>query len=500
MLLMRDAVPSTYILAPRSRTPPSGTPPILPIPSPTSSLPLPLPSTNRRADVLEAVLPPQKRLCIAPGPRFEVGDSSSTAAARSLGGFRAYYSFVGTLDAEIRRDLDREDAYEIYRRLDDAQSDRSLMTGFADVLAERDVTRSRNAEDSHDSGTGVVGLMQWFEKMETVFNISNYTIACQVKFITCTLQGISLKWWKSHVKTVTHEVTYAMPWKTLKKIMTDKYCLRGEIKKIDIEIMFLEESDEIEKYVGGFPDMIHGSVMASKPKTMQEAIEFVAELMDKKINTFAELQGPGEKKPYGGSKPLCPNQPAANNNQRAQGTDQRVLTCFEYGAQGHFRSNCPKLKNRNQGNQVGNDNVVAGAYVMGTTGTNLNSNVVTVVIVCAEKIVCIPFGSEILIVCGDERCHEHGSRLNIISCTKISKYLLKGCHVFLAHVTTKKAEDKSEEKRLEDVPISKQEHEEHLKLILELLKKEDFHGINVDPAKIESIKDWASPMSPTEIR
>nr|GEY04957.1 hypothetical protein [Tanacetum cinerariifolium] len=55
MVLMRDAAPSIYMLAPRSRTLPSGTPPILPIPLPTSSLPLPLPSTDRRADVPEAV-------------------------------------------------------------------------------------------------------------------------------------------------------------------------------------------------------------------------------------------------------------------------------------------------------------------------------------------------------------------------------------------------------------------------------------------------------------
>ncbi|GKB70646.1 putative reverse transcriptase domain-containing protein [Tanacetum coccineum] len=47
---------------------------------------------------------------------------------------------------------------------------------------------------------------------------------------------------------------------------------------------------------------------------------------------------------------------------------------------------------------------------------------------------------------------------------------------------------------------SKEEHVEHLKLILELLKKEEFEGIHVDPAKIESIKDWASPKTPTEIR
>ncbi|GKC38027.1 putative reverse transcriptase domain-containing protein [Tanacetum coccineum] len=44
----------------------------------------------------------------------------------------------------------------------------------------------------------------------------------------------------------------------------------------------------------------------------------------------------------------------------------------------------------------------------------------------------------------------------------------------------------------------KKEHEEHLKAILELLKKEKL-GIHVDPAKIESIKDWTSPKTPTEI-
>ncbi|GKA23784.1 putative reverse transcriptase domain-containing protein [Tanacetum coccineum] len=75
------------------------------------------------------------------------------------------------------------------------------------------------------------------------------------------------------------------------------------------------------------------------------------------------------------------------------------------------------------------------------------------VIVCDEKIVRIPFGNETLIFCGDESNNRHESRLNIISCTKTQKYLLKRCHVFLSHITTKKAEDKSEEKRLEDVLI-----------------------------------------------
>ncbi|GJS90459.1 hypothetical protein Tco_0773095 [Tanacetum coccineum] len=75
------------------------------------------------------------------------------------------------------------------------------------------------------------------------------------------------------------------------------------------------------------------------------------------------------------------------------------------------------------------------------------------VIVYDKKIVRIPFGNETLIVRGDGSNNEHESRLNIISCTKTQKYLLNGCHVFLAHVTAKKTEDKSKEKRLEDVPI-----------------------------------------------
>ncbi|GJT49184.1 putative reverse transcriptase domain-containing protein [Tanacetum coccineum] len=75
------------------------------------------------------------------------------------------------------------------------------------------------------------------------------------------------------------------------------------------------------------------------------------------------------------------------------------------------------------------------------------------VIVCAEKIIRIPFGDEILIVRGDGSSNKHGTRLNIISCTKAYEYLMKGCHVFLANITATKDEDKSKEKRLEDVPV-----------------------------------------------
>nr|GFD47088.1 reverse transcriptase domain-containing protein [Tanacetum cinerariifolium] len=74
-------------------------------------------------------------------------------------------------------------------------------------------------------------------------------------------------------------------------------------------------------------------------------------------------------------------------------------------------------------------------------------------IVCTDKIVRIPWGRETLIFHGDGSNQEHETRFNIISCAKMQKYMLKGCQVFLAHITTKEAEGKSEKKQLEKVPI-----------------------------------------------
>ncbi|GKE61701.1 reverse transcriptase domain-containing protein [Tanacetum coccineum] len=313
--------------------------------------------------------------------------------------------------------------------------------GVTAALAARDA--NRNGDDSHTSGTcirraerivrectyqdfmkckplyfkcteRVVELTQWFERMQTVFRIINCSVENQVKFSSCTLLVGALTWWNSHVLTISHDVAYAMTWADLRNKMTDKYCPRNEMKKIEAELwnlkvkgtdvigynqrfqelalmcfrMFPEESDKIKRYVGGLPDMIHGNIVASKPKTMQEAVEMATELMDKKVSTIAERQaenkrkfentsrnnqnqqqqntgrvytaGTGEKKPYGGSKPLCAKcnyhhdglcapkchkcnkfshfardrRSAGNanhaNNQRGTGSGQKS-TCFECG-------------------------------------------------------------------------------------------------------------------------------------------------------------------------
>ncbi|GKD80089.1 hypothetical protein Tco_1342710, partial [Tanacetum coccineum] len=144
--MMKATAPSTYILASRSETPSSGTPPLLSILLPTPLPPLLLPSTDCRAGVSEAALPPRKRLCIALGSRYEVGESSSAPTARPNRGLRVDYGFVGTLDDDMRREPERYVGYgitdtwedidtnEIYGRLDDAQDDRLLMSGRLNML------------------------------------------------------------------------------------------------------------------------------------------------------------------------------------------------------------------------------------------------------------------------------------------------------------------------------------------------------------------------------
>ncbi|GJX71639.1 reverse transcriptase domain-containing protein [Tanacetum coccineum] len=261
--------------------------------------------------------------------------------------------------------------------------------GITDALAARDATR--NGDDSHTSGTGTRRTervarectYQDFMKYQPL-----YFKGTEGVFATCTLLRIALMWWNSHVRTVCHDVAYAMTWTDLKKKMTNKYCPRGEIKKLEVK-MFPEESDKIKKYVDGLPDMIHRSVMASKPKTMQDAIEFATELMDKKISTLAKpiayTAGSGERKEYARALPLCSKckfhhdgpctvkcanckkvghltrdcwNPTATNNQRN-------LTCYECGNQGYYRSDCPELKNKNYGNQAGGTRAHGVVYALG---------------------------------------------------------------------------------------------------------------------------------------
>ncbi|GJR23378.1 putative reverse transcriptase domain-containing protein [Tanacetum coccineum] len=253
-----------------------------------------------------------------------------------------------------------------------AQLQAMINQGVTAALAARDADRNTNGDDSHISGAGVrrteqtsrectytdflkcqplnfkgtegvVGLSQWFETMESVFHISNCIVENRELALLC-------------------------------------------------ERMFPEESDKIEKYVGGLPDMIHGSVVASKPKTMQDATESKRKFEDTSRNTQNQQQqqqqnkrqntgraytaGTGKKKQYGGSKPLC-----SKRNYHHDGLC--APKCHKCNKGGHFACDCRSTANVNNANNqkntgsVGGGSAPAKVYAVGHAGTNPDSNVVT---------------------------------------------------------------------------------------------------------------------------
>ncbi|GKE32840.1 putative reverse transcriptase domain-containing protein, partial [Tanacetum coccineum] len=246
---------------------------------------------------------------------------------------------------------------------------------------------------------GVVGLSQWIEKMESVFHISGCAIDNQVKFATCTLLGAALTWWNDHVRTLGHDAAYAKTWGTLKKKLTDKYCPKGEIKKLEIELWNLkvrgndvaaytqrfqelalmctkflaDETEKVDKYISGLPDNIHGNVMSARPKTLDDAIELANERKSddssrnnqqphKKQNVAREYTaGLGEKKAYTGNLPLCTKCNYHHTGQCAP----KCGNCKRYG---HTTNDC-RVNTNNNNNNNNNKNQKAGAcYECGNTG------------------------------------------------------------------------------------------------------------------------------------
>ncbi|GJS26439.1 putative reverse transcriptase domain-containing protein [Tanacetum coccineum] len=176
---------------------------------------------------------------------------------------------------------------------------------------------------------------------------------------------------------------------------------------------------------GGLPDMIHGSVMASRPKTMQDAIEMATELMDKKISTLAECQAENKRKldnnnqaqrqspkrqnvaqayaqglekskEYADTLSIVQQCNIADNHNGpctvkcrnckkighmtqdcrnpAAARNQRTLTYYECGNLGHYRSDFPELKNQNHGNQAEGTGACGLVHALGGGEANQDLN------------------------------------------------------------------------------------------------------------------------------
>nr|GEZ67835.1 putative reverse transcriptase domain-containing protein [Tanacetum cinerariifolium] len=336
--------------------------------------------------------PPSPVLSPAPPPS-PIRESSSAAAARPIRGLRADYGFVATMDREIMRDPEREVGYGI--------------------------TES------------------WDEIVET-------------------LQG-------APVSTDTDLGEYMREFEMRVRQDTEEIYMR------------LDDEQTERQLLADASDLVRGEVMLLRTTVLGQMTE-IRELQaaDRRRQTvISELL----RTDYRRSTEIVESAVNTNNasNQRGTGLGQKP-TCYECGVQGHFKRECPKLKNNNNhSNQGGRNNAPARVYAVGRAGTDPDANVLMgttqinitpstldhyydvelaeryeTVIVCAEKIVRIPWGNETLIIHGDGSNQGNAVRLSIISYTKTEKYVKKGFPIFLAHITTKEVEDKLEKKRLED--------------------------------------------------
>ncbi|GJS90702.1 reverse transcriptase domain-containing protein [Tanacetum coccineum] len=111
-------------------------------------------------------------------------------------------------------------------------------TGPRETLVARKCTYKEfmSCQPFYFNGTeGSVGLIRWFEQTESVFSRSNCTKDCKVKFATSTLTEDALSWWNSYAKPIGIEQADKIAWTELKRLLTNKYYPRTEVKKMEDE-------------------------------------------------------------------------------------------------------------------------------------------------------------------------------------------------------------------------------------------------------------------------
>ncbi|GJZ73105.1 putative reverse transcriptase domain-containing protein [Tanacetum coccineum] len=343
--------------------------------------------------------------------------------------------------------------------------------------------------------------------MESVFNISGFAIENQVKFATCTLLGAALTWWNGQIRTLGPEA-YAMTWEVLKKKMTDKYCSQGEIKKLEIELGL---PDNIYGNVKSARPKTLDETIELANDLMDQKLRTYAEMQKQPWSPATTLQeaecrqglqyGDRRKEALWGISAQMHQVPSSTQwpvHPEGNGAAHTGNGCFECGAPRHFKRDCPKLKNKDggNGNAQGWVYAVGNAEKRGNAPGNPDANVVTGTFLlnnhyasilfdtgADRSFISTAFSSLINIAPTSlENCYDveladgklvgidtiiRGCTLNFLdhpfnidlmpvelgSFDVIIEYMAKGCQVFLAQISAKKEEDKSERKQIKYAPI-----------------------------------------------
>nr|GEV19016.1 reverse transcriptase domain-containing protein [Tanacetum cinerariifolium] len=195
---------------------------------------------------------------------------------------------------------------------------------------------------------GAVGLIRWFEQTELVFSCSRCTEENIVTFATGTLTNDALSWWNAYAQPMAVEQANQITRTELKRLLTNKYCPQTEIKKIEEELynlivkgndlkpyvrrfqeltvlcpnMVPNTEKLLEAFIGGLPRSIEGNVTASKPQTLEEAINIAQRLMDQ-VTKHTSVQVSSDNKRKFDDKRTFNNNSYSNNNYRNTNIDNR---------------------------------------------------------------------------------------------------------------------------------------------------------------------------------
>nr|GEW46937.1 reverse transcriptase domain-containing protein [Tanacetum cinerariifolium] len=139
---------------------------------------------------------------------------------------------------------------------------------------------------------GVVALIRWFERTESVFSRSNCAEENKVAFATGTLTNDSLSWWNAYIQPIGIEKSNRITWTELKRLLTNK---RFQELAILCPNMIPNNEKLMEVFIGGLPRSIEGNVTGSKPQTLEEAINIAQRLMDQ-VTKHNSIQGTNDHK------------------------------------------------------------------------------------------------------------------------------------------------------------------------------------------------------------